>query len=85
MTEALAISIDSNIRQEINPDFNSLRSELIEGERVTLAKQITALCCKVSVVLALNIMVGGGLFAAPLALAVVRWPFGWCTSLFWSF
>ena len=71
MTEALEISIDFNIRQEIlilNPDFNSLRSELIEGERVTPAKKITALCCMFSVVIALNIMVGGGAFRSPFGI-----------------
>ena len=55
-------------RQEImilNPDFVSLRSKLLQAEKVTPREKIIALCSMFSVLIFLNIMVGGGAFQSP--------------------
>lgn len=55
-------------REEIlilNPDFRTLRTDLLEQEKVTPRSKIIALCCMFSVLICLNIMVGGGQFESP--------------------
>ena len=55
-------------REEIlilNPDFRTLRTDLMEQEKVTPRSKIIALCCMFSVLICLNIMVGGGQFESP--------------------
>lgn len=49
----------------LNPDFVTLRSELMEQEKFTPRSKIIALCIMFSVVIFLNIMVGGGAYASP--------------------
>ena len=64
-------SITSNLRQEIliqNPDFVSLRTEVIAQEKVAPASKVTALCCMFTVLISLNIMVGGGAFRSPFGI-----------------
>jgi putative Ca2+/H+ antiporter (TMEM165/GDT1 family) len=48
-----------------NEDFSSLRSDLLEQEKVTPREKILALCGMFSVLIFLNIMVGGGAFESP--------------------
>jgi uncharacterized membrane protein YfcA len=63
-----ASSLGTTTRQEIlilNPDFVSLRSELLQEEKVTPREKIIALCSMFSVLIFLNIMVGGGAFQSP--------------------
>jgi uncharacterized membrane protein YfcA len=49
----------------LNPDFVTLRSELIQQEKFTPRSKIIALCCMFSVLIFLNIMVGGGAYKSP--------------------
>jgi hypothetical protein len=49
----------------INPDFVTLRSELIEQEKFTPRSKIIALLCMFAVLTFLNIMVGGGAYKSP--------------------
>lgn len=61
-------TLGTTTRQEImilNPDFVSLRSELLQEEKVTPREKIIALCSLFSVLIFLNIMVGGGAFQSP--------------------
>lgn len=61
-------SLGTSTRQEImilNPDFVSLRSELLQEEKVTPREKIIALCSMFSVLIFLSIMVGGGAFQSP--------------------
>jgi uncharacterized membrane protein YfcA len=61
-------TLGTTTRQEImilNPDFVSLRSELLQEEKVTPREKIIALCSMFSVLIFLNIMVGGGAFQSP--------------------
>eukprot|EP00540_Astrosyne_radiata_P023302 CAMPEP_0116861550 /NCGR_PEP_ID=MMETSP0418-20121206/23098_1 /TAXON_ID=1158023 /ORGANISM="Astrosyne radiata, Strain 13vi08-1A" /LENGTH=316 /DNA_ID=CAMNT_0004496211 /DNA_START=217 /DNA_END=1167 /DNA_ORIENTATION=- len=61
-------SMNSNVKQQIlilNPDFVSLRSGMLEEEKVTPTKKIATLCCMFSVLIFLNIMAGGGAFRSP--------------------
>ena len=61
-------SLGVKARQEImilNPDFVSIRSELLEEEKVTPRDKIIALCTLFFVLIFLNIMVGGGAFQSP--------------------
>ena len=48
-----------------NPDFVTLRSDLLEQEKVTPREKILALCGMFSILIFLNIMVGGGAFVSP--------------------
>jgi hypothetical protein len=60
--------LDSVEKQAIlilNPDFVTLRSELIQQEKFTPRGKIMALCCMFSVFIFLNIMVGGGAYKSP--------------------
>jgi Sulfite exporter TauE/SafE len=60
--------LDSVEKQAIlilNPDFVTLRSELIQQEKFTPRGKIIALCCMFSVFIFLNIMVGGGAYKSP--------------------
>jgi uncharacterized membrane protein YfcA len=55
-------------RQQIlilNPDFITLRSGLLEEEKFTPRSKIIALCLMFSILMFLNIMVGGGAFSSP--------------------
>ena len=55
-------------RQQIlilNPDFITLRSGLIEQEKFLPRSKIIALCLMFSILMFLNIMVGGGAFPSP--------------------
>ena len=61
-------TLGTTTRQEImilNPDFVSLRSELLQEEKVTPRAKIIALCSMFSVLIFLNVMVGGGAFQSP--------------------
>jgi uncharacterized membrane protein YfcA len=49
----------------LNPDFVTLRSDLIEQEKVTPKNKIIALLGKFSVLIFLNITLGGGAFQSP--------------------
>jgi hypothetical protein len=49
----------------LNPDFVTLRSELLEQEKFTPRSKIIALCCMFTVLTYLNIMVGGGAYKSP--------------------
>lgn len=49
----------------LNPDFVTLRSELMQQEKFTPRSKIIALCCMFSVLIFLNIMVGGGAYESP--------------------
>jgi uncharacterized membrane protein YfcA len=49
----------------LNPDFVTLRSELMEQEKFTPRSKIIALCGMFSVLIFLNIMVGGGGYNSP--------------------
>jgi uncharacterized membrane protein YfcA len=60
--------LDSVEKQAIlilNPDFVTLRSELIQQEKFTPRGKIIAICCMFSVFIFLNIMVGGGAYKSP--------------------
>jgi uncharacterized membrane protein YfcA len=60
--------LDSVEKQAIlilNPDFVTLRSELMQQEKFTPRGKIIALCCMFSVFIFLNIMVGGGAYKSP--------------------
>jgi hypothetical protein len=49
----------------LNPDFVTLRSDLLEEEKMTPRSKILALCAKFSVLMFLNITLGGGAFRSP--------------------
>lgn len=60
--------MDIHERQRIlilNPDFVTIRSDLMEQEKVTPGSKIMALVGKFSVLMFLNITLGGGAFASP--------------------
>jgi Sulfite exporter TauE/SafE len=60
--------MDAHERQRIlilNPDFVTLRSDLLEEEKVTPRSKVMALCAKFSVLIFLNITLGGGAFRSP--------------------
>lgn len=61
----------------MNPDFVTLRSELIQQEKFTPRSKIIALCCMFSVFIFLNIMVGGGAYKSP-------WDIGCGSVAFWT-
>jgi uncharacterized membrane protein YfcA len=48
-----------------NPDFSTLRSDLLEQEKVMPGEKILAICGMFLVLIFLNIMVGGGAFVSP--------------------
>lgn len=50
----------------LNPDYVTLRSELIEQEKFTPRSKIIALCIMFFVLTFLNVMVGGGAYKSPL-------------------
>ena len=55
-------------RQQIlilNPDFITLRSGLLEEEKFTPRSKIIALCLMFTILMFLNIMIGGGAFPSP--------------------
>lgn len=49
----------------LNPDFVTLRSDLLEQEKVTPRSKVLALAAKFSVLMFLNITLGGGAFESP--------------------
>jgi hypothetical protein len=49
----------------LNPDFVTLRSDLIEQEKVTPRNKVLALTAKFSVLMFLNVTLGGGAFKSP--------------------
>jgi hypothetical protein len=60
--------IDADEKQRIlilNPDFVTLRTDLLEQEKVTPRSKILALLGKFSVLMFLNITLGGGAFRSP--------------------
>ncbi|KAL3914869.1 MAG: hypothetical protein SGILL_005912 [Bacillariaceae sp.] len=67
-TTHLSPRMDVHERQRIlilNPDFVTLRSDLLEEEKVTPKSKIMALVGKFSVLMFLNITLGGGAFRSP--------------------
>jgi hypothetical protein len=70
MNTSMPISprMDVHERQRIlilNPDFVTLRSDLLEEEKVTPRSKVLALIGKFSVLMFLNITLGGGAFRSP--------------------
>lgn len=60
--------MDPDERQRIlilNPDFVTLRSDIVEQEKVTPRGKVLALIAKFSVLMFLNITLGGGAFKSP--------------------
>jgi uncharacterized membrane protein YfcA len=60
--------MDTEEKQQIlilNPDFVTLRSEVVQEEKFTPRHKISAVICIFSVFIFLNIMVGGGAFKSP--------------------
>jgi uncharacterized membrane protein YfcA len=71
-TEQVNDTLGSTVRQEImilNPDFVSLRSEMMQEEKVTPRNKIIILCSMFSVLIFLNVMVGGGTFSSPWGIS----------------
>jgi hypothetical protein len=67
-TTHISPRMDVHERQRIlilNPDFVTLRSDLLEQERVTPRSKVMALIGKFSVLMFLNITLGGGAFRSP--------------------
>lgn len=67
-TAPLSPRMDVYERQRIlilNPDFVTLRSDLLEEEKFTPRSKIMALCGKFSVLIFLNVTLGGGRFPSP--------------------
>jgi hypothetical protein len=67
-TMPISPRMDIHERQRIlilNPDFVTLRSDLLEEEKVTPKSKIMALIGKFSVLMFLNITLGGGAFRSP--------------------
>ena len=48
-----------------NPDFHTLRSDLLEQEKVNPREKILAICAMFSILIFLDVMVGGGGFDSP--------------------
>ena len=71
--------MDAYERQRIlilNPDFVTLRSDLMEQEKVTPRSKVLALIGKFSVLMFLNVTLGGGAFKSP-------WGIGCGSVAFW--
>ena len=67
-TTPVSPRMDAHERQRIlilNPDFVTLRSDLLEQEKVTPRSKVLALVGKFSVLMFLNITLGGGAFKSP--------------------
>ena len=67
-TTPLSPHMDAHERQRIlilNPDFVTLRTDLLEQEKVTPRSKVLALVAKFSVLMFLNITLGGGAFRSP--------------------
>jgi hypothetical protein len=61
-------SVDADERERIlilNPDFVTLRSDLLEQEKATPRSKVIALSMKFSVIMFMNIQLGGGAFKSP--------------------
>lgn len=61
-------NMDSHERQRIlilNPDFVTIRSDLLEQEKVTPRSKVLVLMAKFSVLMFLNVTLGGGAFDSP--------------------
>ena len=60
--------MDSDEKQRIlilNPDFVTIRTDMLEEEKVTPMKKLLALAGKFSILMFLNITLGGGAFESP--------------------
>lgn len=60
--------MDADEKQRIlilNPDFVTLRTDLMEQEKFTPGNKVMALCGKFSVLVFLNLSLGGGAFQSP--------------------
>ncbi|GAX25508.1 hypothetical protein FisN_12Lh044 [Fistulifera solaris] len=71
-------ALDPEEKQQIlivNPDFVTLRTDLIEQEKFTPRGKIIAAFSIFSVVVTLNVLVGGGAFTSPLGIRCGSWPF----------
>ncbi len=67
-TNPMSPRMDAHERQRIlilNPDFVTLRSDLLEQEKVTPRSKVLLLVSKFSVLMFLNITLGGGAFKSP--------------------
>jgi Sulfite exporter TauE/SafE len=67
-TTPLSPRMNAYERQRIlilNPDFVTLRSDLLEEEKMTPRSKVMALCAKFSVLMFLNLTLGGGKFRSP--------------------
>ncbi len=67
-TNPMSPRMDAYERQRIlilNPDFVTLRSDLLEQEKVTPRSKVLVLASKFTVLMFLNIMLGGGAFKSP--------------------
>lgn len=72
--------MDNEERQEIlilNPDFVTLRSDLIDQEKFTPRSKIIALVTMLAILIFLNVMVGGGAFKSP-------WDIRCGSTAFWT-
>lgn len=59
----------------VNPDFVTLRTDLIQQEKFTPRGKIIAAISIFSVVVTLNVLVGGGAFNSPLGIRCGSWQF----------
>ncbi|VEU33354.1 unnamed protein product [Pseudo-nitzschia multistriata] len=67
-TTPISPKMDMHERQRIlilNPDFVTLRSDMLEQEKITPRGKVMALIAKFSVLMFLNITLGGGAFRSP--------------------
>ena len=51
-----------------NPDFVTMRSDLMEQEKFTPTSKIAFLVCMITVLTVLNVLIGGGGFESPLGI-----------------
>jgi uncharacterized membrane protein YfcA len=58
-----------------NPDYVTLRSDLIEEEKFTPRSKIAALVLMFTVLITVNVMVGGGSYGSPWGITCNSWLF----------
>jgi uncharacterized membrane protein YfcA len=58
-----------------NPDYVTLRSDLIEQEKFTPRSKIAALVLMFTVLITVNVMVGGGSYGSPWGITCNSWLF----------
>ena len=51
-----------------NPDFITMRSDLLEQDKLTPTSKIAVLVCVISILTILNVIIGGGGFSSPLGI-----------------